>query len=94
MSENAVSGHIQFVIPGERPAFQATGGYSGTRLMATLGHNLTRNWLIGGFLRYDNLNGAAFEESPLVKTEHSWMAGIALTWVFSQSDRPARHQDF
>ncbi len=30
------------------------------------------------------LQGAAFEESPLVKTKTSWMGGFSVTWVFSE----------
>ncbi|HHO70113.1 MAG TPA: hypothetical protein ENN02_01365, partial [Halothiobacillus sp.] len=42
---------------------------------------------VGGFLRYDNLSGAAFADSPLVETRHSLMAGIGTAWVFGKSSR-------
>jgi outer membrane scaffolding protein for murein synthesis (MipA/OmpV family) len=42
---------------------------------------------IGGFARYDSLSGAVFEDSPLVRRNFSWMAGIAGAWIFAESDR-------
>jgi hypothetical protein len=36
-------------------------------------------------MRYDTLDGAVFENSPLVKRDHSVMAGLSLAWVFAES---------
>jgi outer membrane scaffolding protein for murein synthesis (MipA/OmpV family) len=69
-----------------RPAYSASGGYSGTLALASLSRRLNRIW-IGGFIRYDNLSGAEFEDSPLLETDHSLMAGIAIAWIFKQSSR-------
>lgn len=69
-----------------RPAYRASGGYSGTVLLATLSRRMDKAW-IGGFLRYDNLAGTAFEDSPLVETEHSVMAGVAVAWFFARSSQ-------
>jgi outer membrane scaffolding protein for murein synthesis (MipA/OmpV family) len=75
----------QFATP-ERPAYSPGGGYSGTLALVYLSRRIGSFWL-GGFARYDTLNGAVFEASPLVKSDHSVMAGISVAWVFSQSQQ-------
>jgi outer membrane scaffolding protein for murein synthesis (MipA/OmpV family) len=70
----------------ERPAYEARGGYSGAAALATLSRRIGRLWM-GGFVRYDSLHGATFENSPLVKQSYSVMAGFAFAWVFAESDR-------
>lgn len=70
----------------ERPAFRAKGGYSGTQLVVTLGKRLNDHFLLGAFLSYDNLSGASFVHSPLVRQKDSLMTGMALTWIFARSD--------
>jgi outer membrane protein len=74
----------QYAVPGIRPAYDAHGGYSGSLLVAALSRRFDRIWF-ASFLRYDALSGAVFEDSPLVKTRHSVMAGFGLAWVFDQS---------
>ena len=64
-----------------RPAFQAGGGYSGFRIDFTYSRQFDELWL-GGFVRYDSLNGSVIENSSLVSKNSSWTSGIALTWVF------------
>ena len=41
----------------------------------------------GGFVRYDNLAGASFIDSPLVRREHYFAAGLAATWLIGESSR-------
>ena len=69
-----------------RPAYSTSGGYSGTLALASLSRRFNRIWM-GGFIRYDNLSGAKFEDSPLLETDHSLMAGIAIAWIFKHSSR-------
>lgn len=69
-----------------RPAYNPAGGYAGTQLITTLSKRFPRFWL-GGFARWDTLNGAAFAESPLVKTRHYFAAGIAAAWMIGESTR-------
>lgn len=69
-----------------RPGYSASGGYSGTLALASLSRRFDRIWM-GGFVRYDNLSGAQFDDSPLLETRHSFMAGFAVAWIFSQSSR-------
>ena len=69
-----------------RPAYQASGGYSGTAVLASLSRRFDDIW-VGAFVRYDNLSGAAFDDSPLVETDHALTAGLGVAWVFAESSR-------
>ncbi len=84
------NGYFYSVRPAEatatRPAYDAAGGYSGSQLMVTLTRRFPRYW-VGGYLRYDVLSGAVYENSPLVETKDAVSAGIALSWVFGVSSR-------
>jgi outer membrane protein len=68
----------------DRPAYKSSGGYSGWQLGAAVNKRFER-FSLGAFLRYDNLSGAAFHDSPLVKTRHYAMGGVALIWVLGES---------
>jgi outer membrane protein len=74
-----------------RPAFAARGGYSGSGVALTLTKRYDGYW-VGGFMRYDDLHGAAFEDSPLVRSSHAFLIGIAFSKIFASSPRPARSQ--
>jgi outer membrane scaffolding protein for murein synthesis (MipA/OmpV family) len=67
-----------------RRRYEAPGGYSGSQLTLAMSRRYERYW-VGGFMRYDSLHGAAFEDSPLVRRKSAVSAGIAVTWVFGQS---------
>ncbi|MEO8225503.1 MAG: MipA/OmpV family protein [Gammaproteobacteria bacterium] len=67
-----------------RPEYRASAGYSGTALAGSMSRRFEKFW-VGGFVRYDFLGGAAFDDSPLVQTEHSLMGGVAVAWVFATS---------
>lgn len=69
-----------------RPAWEAEGGYSGSSLLFSASRRFENTW-VGMFLRYDNLAGAVFEDSPLVETRHSFMAGCGVAWVLGRSER-------
>ena len=72
-----------------RPSYDAKAGYSGTQFTVTLGKRFESFW-VGGFARYENLSGAVFVDSPLVRKEHSFMAGVAMTWIFAKSSEMVR----
>jgi len=67
-----------------RPAYNASGGYAGTQLIAALSKRYRGFW-IGGFAKWDTLNKAVFADSPLVKTNQNFAAGIAVAWVVGES---------
>lgn len=73
-------------VTGTRPAYDARGGYSGSRVTLALSKRFQRVW-VGAFARYDSLNGAKFEDSPLVRSDHAFMAGLSVAWVFAESER-------
>ncbi len=74
----------QYAIPNIRPSYDAESGYSGTLLVLALSKRFDHVWF-GAFARYDELTGAVFENSPLLKVRHSFMAGLGFAWVLGQS---------
>ena len=68
-----------------RPAYSAGGGYAGTQLIAALSKRYRQFW-VGGFVKWDTLNGAAFADSPLVKDKQGLAAGISVAWVLGKSE--------
>lgn len=69
----------------ERPAYRASAGYSGLSMLVSASRRFERFW-VGSFLRYDNLQGSIFEDSPLVETDHAISAGVAISWILWQSE--------
>lgn len=67
-----------------RPAYRASGGYAGWQALAATSRRFGNTW-VGGFIRYDSLAGAVFEDSPLVRSKHAFTAGIGISWVFARS---------
>lgn len=69
-----------------RPAFEASSGYSGSRLLMTLrSKNEQRLWV--WFLRYENISGATFEDSPLVETDDGLSIGVIYSRFLFKSKR-------
>lgn len=81
----------QYALP-DRPAYKASGGYSGAQFIAALSKRFDGYW-IGSFVRYDTLRGAAFADSPLVERDRAWAAGVAIAWVLGESSRKVEVQD-
>jgi outer membrane scaffolding protein for murein synthesis (MipA/OmpV family) len=73
----------KYVTP-TRAAYRADSGYGGIRVALGASRRIGRLF-IGAFTRYINLDGATFADSPLVRTHHSVMAGVAIAWVFHES---------
>jgi outer membrane scaffolding protein for murein synthesis (MipA/OmpV family) len=76
----------------ERPAYSSRGGYAGSQLLAALRKRYPGFW-VGGFVKWDNLNGAVFADSPLVKTKQYLTAGFAVSWIFSRSKTTVEADD-
>jgi len=68
----------------QRPAYEASGGYAGMQYLASMSKRFPHFW-VGGFVRYDNLSGATFGPSPLVRERDNFAAGIALFWILAGS---------
>ncbi|CAG9167058.1 MipA/OmpV family protein [Cupriavidus respiraculi] len=75
-----------------RPAYQASGGYSGSMALASLSKRFRHIW-VGAFVRYDRLDGATFENSPLVRRKDGVAGGLAVTWVFGESSTKVRSRE-
>ncbi len=76
----------------DRPAYTARGGYAGTQFLTSLSRRFKNAW-IGAYARFDTLNGAVFEDSPLVRRRHYSSAGIAAAWIFGQSSTLVERND-
>jgi outer membrane scaffolding protein for murein synthesis (MipA/OmpV family) len=66
-----------------RPSYDAKAGYSGFRFTLTNSQRISKHYWWGGFLRYDTLSGATFENSPLVKKQDSLFVGFAISYIFN-----------
>jgi outer membrane protein len=67
-----------------RKAYTPGGGYSGSTLTVGLGKNY-KQFIFHAFVSTDFLQGAVFEDSPLVKTKTSLMGGFSISWIFLKS---------
>ena len=68
-------------VTAKRTAYQGQSGYGGLQLgysMAVLWHD----YLLAGFVRYVNIDGAVYEDSPLVDTQDSVIFGFAGAYLF------------
>lgn len=85
----SASGHYHDYIYGVRSEFERQGrntykankGYGGWQMGYSTAV-LWSDWLAAGFVRYVNLSGAAFTDSPLVKTRSSLLVGMAVAYLF------------
>jgi outer membrane scaffolding protein for murein synthesis (MipA/OmpV family) len=88
--------HLYGVAPefatASRPAYEASGGYAGWRAITAFSRRLGHAWL-GGFIRYDDLHGAKFAASPLVRRERGLTAGFGISWIFATSSQRVRTDD-
>ena len=75
-----------------RPAYSAGGGYSGAQVMTTVSKRYDSFW-IGGFAKWDDLSGAAFVDSPLVKSRQSFAVGLMVSWILFSSDKRVEVSD-
>jgi outer membrane scaffolding protein for murein synthesis (MipA/OmpV family) len=69
-----------------RPAYAVGGGYAGTQCIFAFSKRRQDGRWMGGFMKWDNLNGAVFADSPLVKTRQYFTVGFAVTWTLDKSD--------
>jgi outer membrane scaffolding protein for murein synthesis (MipA/OmpV family) len=69
-----------------RPTYTANSGYSGTQFIAALSHRNKDYWT-GGFIKWDDLSGAAFVDSPLVKKRQYFTVGYSISWILDVSDK-------
>jgi outer membrane protein len=75
-----------------RPIYAASGGYSGAQFVSALTKRFPSYWL-GAFIRYDELAGAVFEDSPLVKQRYGFSGGVGIAWMIGESSRLVESDD-
>lgn len=73
----------EFVTP-ERPEFDPSSGYSGLFVDYIVNWR-TDNFIFFALLRYQNLNGAEFVDSPLVEQKDYLVIGAGVTWLFASN---------
>ncbi|MEN6622622.1 MAG: MipA/OmpV family protein, partial [Smithella sp.] len=73
-----------FYAIASRPAYSAGGGYGGSTLTVGLSKEY-KQFVFNVFASADFLQGAVFEDSPLVKRKTSFMSGFNLSWIFAKS---------
>jgi outer membrane protein len=81
----------RFALP-ERPAYRAEGGYSGSHVFVSLTKRFPKYW-VGGYVRVDNVHGAVFDDSPLVRRDFSFTGGIGIAWIIAQSKQMVEADD-
>lgn len=64
-----------------RPYYEAQSGYSGFASTVGVSKRVGHFWL-GAFVKYYNLHGVAYEDSPLLETDHAIFGGMAATYIF------------
>ena len=67
-----------------RPAYRAGSGYAGWQALAATSRRFGNLW-VGGFLRYDSLHGAAFQDSPLLRRSSALTFGLGVSWILASS---------
>jgi hypothetical protein len=70
----------------DRRQYDGKTGYGGVRIAAGVARYFWDRFYLGIFTRYYNLEGAAFENSPLTGTTHAFVGGIAIGVVLMKSD--------
>jgi outer membrane scaffolding protein for murein synthesis (MipA/OmpV family) len=79
----------EFATPA-RPTYDAHGGYGGSRITLSAKWHF-KEFMIGIFARYDTLDGAVFEDSPLVETNDYFIVGTVFAWILNKSDNRGAH---
>lgn len=75
-----------------RQAYASSAGYGGMQVTSTLSRRFPNFW-VGAFVRYDNLAGAVFRDSPLVRKTQGLTAGLAVTWIFGASAKTVQSNE-
>ena len=76
----------------ERPAYRAPGGYAGWRVLGAVSRRIGNYW-VGGFISGDSVRNARFDDSPLVRRNETLAVGLALSWVFAESEQRVPDED-
>lgn len=72
------------VIPG-RELYEAEGGYGGWQLSGSITRDLTPSLAVSCYGRWVNIEGAVFQDSPLVDADNNYFLGAMLVWKVGES---------
>ncbi len=75
-----------------RSAFDASGGYSGSQLTLAISKRYEKMW-VGTFVRYNDLHGTVFDDSPLLKSRTNYMYGIGISMMLAESKERVMSKD-
>jgi outer membrane protein len=75
-----------------RPAYTAAGGYGGWQAVAATSRRFGNTW-VGAFVRYDRLDGARFDDSPLVRRKSALAFGLGVSWILATSSERVAARD-
>ena len=73
-------------VTDQREQYSAGAGYAGYHISASLFKDLTEQFIIGFFARWTNIDGAVYEDSPLVKESNNVSAVAMLFWKLGRSE--------
>lgn len=72
-----------------RPSYDARSGLITLRASLFASRLLNPDVRFFSYLRFDSVAGAANYNSPLIRRDNGWSAGIGLAWTLSRSERSA-----
>lgn len=88
-----LAGTFYTVQPSEatatRAAYTAKSGLIAWRAGVSISKDITPDWRLFGFARFDSVAGAANEGSPLVRRTSGASAGLGLSWTWMRSQARA-----
>jgi MipA family protein len=73
-------------VTANRNFFSAESGYAGLQVSGSITKELTPSFSMSCYGRWINIDGAVFEESPLVDTHNNYIVGAMLVWKLGESE--------
>ncbi len=70
----------------DRPSYEADGGYGGLQVSGSITKELTPTFSLSSYGRWVNIDGAVYDDSPLVDTHNNFIVGAMLVWKFGESE--------
>tara|TARA_R110002126_G_scaffold160458_9_gene308112 strand:+ start:9471 stop:10310 length:840 start_codon:yes stop_codon:yes gene_type:complete len=74
----------QYVTAG-RPFFDAKPGLIALRASGAISRKFSSRWRGFGFARYEWINGAKNQHSPLIVQNGGWSVGVGITYIWARS---------
>lgn len=82
----------QYATPS-RPAYNAKAGFAGYRAIFTFYRRFKDMW-VSVYGRYDRIDGAVFEDSPLAVRKDGTTVGFLVTWILFKSKVMVQERDW